>query len=88
MAEEPTSPIEVLLREARMAVERDRALAAVLGVFLGALRVKGVFDQTEFGQAIDIADGLLLDGETGVGGEIINVVRLTADQISDASEPH
>ncbi len=88
MAEEPTSPIEVLLREARMAVERDRALAAVLGVFLGALRVKGVFDQTEFGQAIDMADGLLLDGETGVGGEIINVVRLTADQISYASAPH
>ncbi len=88
MAEEPTNPIAVLLREARMAVERDRALAAVLGVFLGALRVKGVFDQTEFGQAIDMADGLLLDGETGVGGEIINVVRLTADQISDASAPH
>ena len=88
MAEEPTSPIEVLLREARMAVERDRALAAVLGVFLGALRVKGVFDQMEFDQAIDIADGLLLDAETGAGGEIINVVRLTADQISDASAPH
>ena len=88
MAEEPTNQIAVLSREARMAVERDRALAAVLGVFLGALRVKGVFDQTEFGQAIDIADGLLLDAETGAGGEIINVVRLTADQISDASEPH
>ncbi len=86
MAEEPTNPIAVLLREARMAVERDRALAAVLGVFLGALRVKGVFDQTEFGQAIDMADGLLLDGETGVGGEIINVVRLTADQISATPE--
>ncbi len=88
MAEEPTNSIAMLSREARMAVERDRALAAVLGVFLGALRAKGVFDQTEFDQAIDMADGLLLDGETGVGGEIINVVRLTADQISDASEPH
>ncbi len=88
MAEEPTNPIAVLSREARMAVERDRALAAVLGVFLGALRAKGVFDQTEFDQAIDMADGLLMDAETGAGGEIINVVRLTADQISDASAPH
>ncbi len=86
MAEEPTSPIEVLLREARMAVERDRALAAVLGVFLGALRAKGVFDQTEFDQAIDMADGLLMDAETGAGGEIINVVRLTADRISATPE--
>ena len=78
---EDEDPIVILARGAREAIERDRALAAMIGVLFGALREADIINSAAFDDAVLIADGLLPDAETLAGTELLTVIRLVADQI-------